>query len=46
MANKVAKYYDDTEVPELLDMAAGASYMRQVRTGDERYEVWQYLSPT
>lgn len=42
MGNKVAKYYDDNEVPELLDMAAGASYMRQVHTGDERYEMWQY----
>lgn len=42
MGQKVAKYYDDTEVPELLDMAAGASYMRQVHARDERYETWQY----
>lgn len=42
MANKIAKYYDDNEVPDLLEMAAGASYVKQLYSKSAAYDKWQY----
>lgn len=42
MGNKIAKYYADDELPDLLEVAAGAAYMKEVHSKDAAYDRWQY----